>query len=90
METKIVNIINEMAEYLDASQLRMLQLSLLNNLSENAPEKKDISNEEYLKLFLDAKRIEGCSTRTLDYYKVTIQHLLLNIDTSVRKITTVR
>lgn len=88
METKIVNIINEMAEYLDASQLRMLQLSLLNNLSENAPEKKDISNEEYLKLFLDAKRIEGCSTRTLDYYKVTIQHLLLNIDTSVRKITT--
>ena len=46
METKIVNIVNEMAEYLDAAQLRMLQEVLLNNLSENVPEKKDISVAE--------------------------------------------
>lgn len=36
MKTKIVNIINEMTEYLDAGQLRMLQEVLLTNLSENA------------------------------------------------------
>lgn len=88
METKIVNIINEMAEYLDAAQLRMLQETLLNNLSENAPEKKDISNEEYLKLFLDAKRIEGCSSRTIEYYRTTVRHLIGYLDGSVRKITT--
>lgn len=88
METKIVNIINEMAEYLDAAQLRMLQETLLNNLSENAPEKKDISNDEYLKMFLDAKRIEGCSSRTIEYYKTTVRHLIGYIDDSVRKITT--
>lgn len=88
METKIVNIINEMAEYLDAAQLRMLQETLLNNLSENAPEKKDISNDEYLKMFLDAKRIEGCSSRTIEYYRTTVRHLIGYIDDSVRKITT--
>ena len=61
MEAKIVNIINEMAEYLDASQLRALQECLLSNLVENAPEKKEISNDEYLNMFLDAKKVEGCS-----------------------------
>lgn len=88
METKIMNIINEMAEYLDAAQLRMLQETLLNNLSENAPEKKDISNHDYLKMFLDAKRIEGCSNRTIEYYRTTVQHLIGYIDDSVRKVTT--
>ena len=59
METKIVNIVNEMAEYLDAAQLRMLQEVLLNNLSENVPEKRDISNEKYMEMYLEAKQIEG-------------------------------
>ena len=36
METKIVNIINEMAEYLDAAQLRQLQEVLLSHLADNA------------------------------------------------------
>ena len=45
-------------------------------------------NNEYLKLFLDAKKIEGCSERTLKYYQVTIEHLLSNIQTPIRKITT--
>ena len=34
------------------------------------------------------KKIEGCSDRTLQYYKVTVEHLLSQIKTSVRKITT--
>ena len=39
-------------------------------------------------MFLDAKKIEGCSERTIQYYKVTVEHLLSKIEESVRKITT--
>ena len=88
METKIVNIVNEMAYYLDAAQLRQLQEVLLANLCDNALEKQDISNEQYLKMFLEAKEIEGCSNRTIKYYGTTIEHLLKNCDIPIRKITT--
>lgn len=88
METKIVNIVNEMAEYLDAAQLRMLQEVLLNNLSENVPKKKDISNEKYMEMYLEAKQIEGCSKRTLEYYRNTVKHLISYMDEPIRKVTT--
>ena len=39
-------------------------------------------------MFIDAKQIEGCSERTLQYYRVTIEHMLGSIDTPIRKITT--
>lgn len=39
-------------------------------------------------MFLDAKQIEGCSERTIQYYRVTVEHLLRNIMTQIRKITT--
>lgn len=88
MEEKIVNILNEMADFLNISQLKKLQEVILKHLAENEAEKADISNEEYLKLFLDAKRIEGCSERTIDYYSKTVMHLITTISTPVRKITT--
>lgn len=88
MEEKLLNIMNEMAEYLNISQLKKLQEVLLKQLSENEAPKENISNAEYMKLFLDAKKIEGCSPRTISYYRVTIDHLLSRIDTPIRKITT--
>jgi integrase/recombinase XerD len=39
-------------------------------------------------MFLDAKKIEGCSARTLQYYKATLEHLFEKVATPVRKITT--
>lgn len=51
MEEKLVKIINEMAEYLNVSQMKKLQEILLKNFSENEPEKEEIGNNEYLKLF---------------------------------------
>ncbi len=39
-------------------------------------------------MFLDAKRIEGCSERTLNYYRTTVEHLISQIETGVRKIST--
>lgn len=88
MEEKLVNILNEMAEYLSVPQMKKLQEVLLDNLSDTSAQKESIENSEYLKLFLDAKRIEGCSERTLQYYKVTVEQMLKRISTPIRKVTT--
>lgn len=88
MEEKIVMIINEMADYLNVSQMKKLQEVLLQTFSENTIQKEETSNDEYLQLFLDAKRIEGCSERTIQYYSATVDRLLQIIKTPVRKITT--
>ena len=73
MEEKFVEIINEMAEVLNVAQLKKLQEVLLKHLADNSLERKDISNYEYLKMFLEAKQIE---------------HLLKNVQNPIRKITT--
>lgn len=88
MEEKIVSVLNEMAEYLNISQMKKLQEVMLKAFSQNSPEKAEISNEDYLKMFLDAKKIEGCSDRTIDYYSKTISHMIGRTDQPVRKITT--
>ena len=88
MDEKLVRILNEMADYLNIAQMKKLQEVLLKNLSDETPQKEEISNNEYLKMFIDAKRIEGCSMRTLSYYQVTVEHLLSQITCPIRKITT--
>ena len=88
MEEKLVKILNEMADYLNISQMKKLQETLLKHLAENEAKTEEIPNVEYLKMFIDAKQIEGCSERTLQYYRVTIEHMLGSIDTPIRKITT--
>lgn len=88
MDEKLVSILNEIADYLNIAQMKKLQEVLLKNLSDETPQKEEISNNEYLKMFIDAKRIEGCSMRTLSYYQVTVEHLLSQITCPIRKITT--
>lgn len=88
MQEKIVSVLNEMAEYLSISQMKKLQEVIIRNFAENEAKKKEITNEEYLKMFLDAKRIEGCSERTIRYYRTTVEHLIVQVKTGFRKITT--
>ncbi len=88
MEEKLVNILNEMAEVLSIAQMKKLQEVLLRNLSETETPGESTSNQDYLQLFLDAKKIEGCSERTLQYYRVTIEKLLCKIEVPIRKIST--
>lgn len=88
MEEKLVNILNEMAEYLSISQMKKLQEVLLKNMKEQEENISETSNYDYLKMFIAAKKIEGCSDRTVTYYKSTVEHLLKYIDTPIRKITT--
>ena len=88
MEDKIVNVINEMAEVLSIAQLRKLQEVMIKHLSENVASKESITNREYLRLFLEAKHIEGCSDRTIAYYRTTIEHFFSTVKDPVRKVTT--
>lgn len=88
MEEKIVTVLNEMSEYLSIAQMKKLQEVIIKTFAENEAVKTDIANDEFLKMFLAAKRIEGCSDRTISYYQTTVKHLLSKTETSVRKITT--
>lgn len=89
MEEKIVVVLNEMSEFLSLTQMKKLQEIMLREFSENRTEKEDLSNIEYLVRFLEAKKIEGCSTRTIKYYKSTLEHLLkYKSDIHIRKIST--
>lgn len=88
MEEKIVLVLNEMSEYLTVEQMKKLQEVIVKTFAENEAPKTEISNDEFLKMFLDAKRIEGCSDRTIKYYRVTIEYLLKNVVSPIRKITT--
>ncbi|MGN8629948.1 site-specific tyrosine recombinase/integron integrase [Lactobacillus amylovorus] len=88
MNEKFVEIINDMADVLNAAQLKRLQEVLLKRLVKDEPEKKKISNQEYLTKFLEAKKIEGCSERTIKYYKVTVEQLLRKVLNPIRKVTT--
>ena len=67
MDEKIVTVLNEMSEYLSIPQMKKLQEVILKTFAENEAVKTDISNDEFLNMFLAAKRIEGCSERTISY-----------------------
>lgn len=89
MEETLVSILNEMAEYLSVPQMKKLQETLLKFLGNGETAQRNTStNEEYLMMFLNAKKLEGCSERTLSYYQVTVQHFFTVIKTPVRRITT--
>lgn len=88
MNNQIYNILNDMAELLNVNQMKELQRVLITRLEGEDEAVENITNEKYLEMFLAAKTIEGCSARTIQYYKVTVQHLLQYIDIPLRKITT--
>jgi len=88
MEEKIVTILNEMTDYLNINQMKKLQETLFSVFSDRKTETVETSNEEYMNMFIAAKKIEGCSDRTVQYYSITISHLLNCVSTPIRKINT--
>jgi integrase/recombinase XerD len=88
MKELIFEVLNDMAEELTIAQLKRLQEVLLKRFQENETRPEPASNLDYLEMFLHAKRIEGCSERTLKYYQVSVRHMFSRIETPVRKITT--
>lgn len=90
METLIFEILDEMADFLNVEQQKKLQQVLVKKLSSNSTIPEKITNNTYLRMFLDAKKVEGCSERTLNYYKATLEKFFSIVSIPVRKVTTER
>ena len=50
--------------------------------------KEKYSEQNYIELFISAKRIEGCSEKSLKYYKATIEAMLDELQKDVKHIVT--
>lgn len=72
METAINNVLAQMQSILDASQLKhlaeVLRITLLS--AQHVPAPRNL-----LTLFLTAKEVEGCSSKTISYYESTLRHM---------------
>lgn len=88
MKNEIYSIINDMSESLNIQQLKKLQEVLIYRLSDNSEPEEKSTNFEYLEMFISAKRIEGCSERTLSYYQTTIENMFSNLAIHITQITT--
>ena len=86
MGREIYDIINDMAEVLNASQMQKLQEVLVKRLSENTvSDYLQTTNMDFLDMFLTAKHLEGCSDKTIRYYRCNIEKMLdEQIDTTLR------
>ena len=93
MRQKLIQtVVTDMLPYLNNAQTEKLQEVLLHILwdydispSDGKAEKQE---QDLLALFLAAKRIEGCSEKSLKYYQATIQAMLDGIGKPIKEIVT--
>ena len=91
----IAEILVDMAPMLTLSQLEELQRVLTYNLhkvivteSKTPDSQKNTGNEGVLEVFISAKRIEGCSEKSLKYYDSTIRQMFDRLAKPIREINT--
>ncbi|EGD32780.1 tyrosine-type recombinase/integrase [Streptococcus sanguinis] len=89
----ITQITTDMAKHLSLQQLENLQKVLMATfINVEVAEIKTVneqkSNEKLLELFISAKRIEGCSEKSLKYYRMVIENMFTSLNLTVRDITT--
>ena len=96
-EQIILAITNEMSNQLTNHQLELLksilviqfeniQITVLNDEMKKVEEKE--ANDKFINLFISAKEVEGCSDRTINYYRDILKHLIEVLDKPVRSIQT--
>lgn len=95
MKDKVITEIQtKMAHVLNNEQLNMLQKVMFGVLQSveliqiSCEDTQEISNNGLLKAFLSAKRIEGCSEKSLKYYETTIGAMLGKVNLTIREIST--
>ena len=96
MKEEIISIVkSEMLNHLNAQQMDRLNKVLEHVLwdvvvskEESTPVQSYLTNEELVTNFLDAKYLEGCSSKTIKYYRSTISNMLGDINKSAMAITT--
>ena len=93
-ETIINEVMQGMLPYLDNGQLAELQRIMRHALhgktilEEEVDGQKTEENNKVVDLFISAKRVEGCSAKSLKYYSVTIATMLSAIQKDIRHINT--
>ena len=95
-ESIIKEIEQKLLRYLDNAQMEILHKTLtqcLDNVdisikNENFEEIFDYSNTELIEKFISSKEIEGCSVRTIKYYKSTLEMLDNRTDKHFTHMTT--
>ena len=86
-ESIIQTVVVQMQRELDYRQVALLKEVLTNALRnvdlQEKPqdaENRRKDNEELLVAFVAAKKVEGCSDKTLAYYRSTIEHMFSAVD----------
>lgn len=86
----ITKIQNDLSKVLDENQMKYLSEVLQKHLSqfELTENKETIEKHDLLPIFMSAKRVEGCSEKSLRYYESTIRNMLESISKPECQITT--
>ena len=92
----ISEITRQMLPYLDNAQMEHLQDVLQHTLWNRQITPSEDSNvnferetnAELLNMFLSAKRVEGCSDKTLRYYETSLQRMFASVDIHVTHMQT--
>ncbi len=89
----ITDVLQQMLPHLDNVQLKQLQKVLEHNLfgcEITRQDEKEATNDnpKLVDDFVAAKRIEGCSEKTLKYYRTTIGAMVTSVNKSIRHIQT--
>lgn len=97
MNDEFVNdVLRDMLAYLDNGQAEQLRRVLKHNLfgyeiqqrADSTAEDASTENTQLTDAFLSAKRIEGCSEKSLSYYRKTIETMSEKIGKGITHITT--
>lgn len=93
MRQKLIQtVVTDMLSYLNNAQVEKLQEVLLHTLWDYdislSDGKTKEQEQDLLALFLAAKRIEGCSEKSLKYYQATTQAMLDGIGKPIKEIVT--
>lgn len=92
-EELITEVMQQMLAYLDNAQLKQLKQVLAKSLCQyeivsNIPALEIDDSKNLIEMFIAAKRIEGCSDKTLKYYRKTIDTMMLSLKKNVKHIRT--
>lgn len=93
MKLNLINeVVQKMLPDLNNAQIDKLQAVLRHVLFEYDVSRDKKSNtdteQDLVELFLSAKKIEGCSERSLDYYRRTIREMVKTLGKNVKYIVT--
>lgn len=87
-EEKITYIKQAMLRHLNNFQMEELHKALVAALADERQTVELESEEDFFAAYIAAKRVEGCSEKTLEYYSATIHNALSIIQKPVKYITT--